>query len=129
MPSNGEQKQLWQREAGKGRGMEPGKHIVGGGPNPETGKNIVVIEDATLSQDALRLECAWSDRDFANLLASLYSSVTVRPKKGHPRNEMHFYVPPYRFDETIALFEDDSVEPMTNRELASEIMRATRRNN
>ena len=108
--------------------MEPRRHVVGGGPNPQTRKNIVVIEDATVAPNRVLVRCAWSDLDFARFMATLYPMVEAAPVKGHPRREWHMHVHPSRYDEVVRDFEDPAVTPTTDRELAEDILRAMRRN-
>lgn len=109
---------------------EPRRHES---PNAETGKSIVVIEDETLPPNWLRVECAHSDRAFADLMPAMFSDETfhveVMVKKGHPRHEMHMVVGPADYDQVVTLVEDDGIAAMTDTEFASEVMRATRRNN
>lgn len=103
-------------------------------PNPETGKTIVVIEDESLPASWLRVECAHSDREFADLMPRMFGGeelhIEVVAKKGHPRHAMHMVVGPSDYDEVVRLVEDDEDAPaMTDAELASELMRISRRNN
>lgn len=109
---------------------EPRRHES---PNPETGKSIVVIEDETLPANWLRVECAHSDRAVAELMPAMFGDETfhveVLVKKGHPRHKMHMVVGPADYEHVVALVEDDGVTAMTDAEFASEVMRATRRNN
>ncbi len=97
-------------------------------PNPETGKSIVVIEDDSLPAGWLRVECAHSDRDFADLVRRMCGGndlhIEVSPRKGHPRGITHMVVGPGDYDEVVRLVEDDEEAPaMTDAEFASELMR------
>jgi hypothetical protein len=103
------------------------------GPNPETGKSIVVIEDLSLPAGCLRIECAHSERAFADLLPRMLGDemhIEVVSKKGHPRKVVHMVVGPPDYDEVVRLLEDDEEAPaMSDAEFASELMRISRGNN
>ncbi len=103
-------------------------------PNAETGKSIVIIEDDSLPPNWLRIECAESNRAFAELVPLMFGNATfhaeVRAKKGHPRHEMHMIVGPADYDKLVALVDDEEGAPaMTDAEFASELMRVSRRSN
>jgi hypothetical protein len=100
-------------------------------PNYGTGKNIIVIEDASLPKNHIRLECARSEVEFAQAIKAIMAGdmiVTVAPKK-MPWKVIHFVVSPADYDNAVALMADDEVTPATDAEFASEIMRATRETN
>ena len=101
-------------------------------PDPETGRSIVIQEDESLGHLEARLECAYSDEPVARIMQQIVGAdlrLAIRCVKGHPRHHLTFVVSPCDFDEVVAMVEDDSIEPFTDAEMASEIMRATRKNN
>ena len=109
--------------------MDTRRHVVGGGPNPQTRNTIVVVEDATVAPDRMLVRCAHSDLDFGRLMRTLYPEmVEVVPVKGHPRRALHVHVHPANYDEVVRDFEDPAVTPTTDAEIAHDLLRARRRN-
>jgi hypothetical protein len=103
-------------------------------PNLETGKTIVVVEDASLPANHCRLELAHSEMGFARAVQQMEFGrgplvIEAVPVKGQSRKELRFVVSSDDYDDVVAMVEDDSIEPFTDLEFAREIMRATRGNN
>jgi hypothetical protein len=99
-------------------------HHVGGGPNPQTGNSIWVIDDPQLAASTVRIECAYSERDFANLVRTIFPRHQVVIKRGHPPRTIHLSVATENFDEAVTDFADLAIEPWSEAELAEEVWRA-----
>lgn len=95
-----------------------------------TGKSIRIREDPAVPPGQMRCACAYSDYDqFLQLMAQLYPQCSVVKTPGHPRHSLTLSVHPGPdFDEVVRDFEDPTVTPTTDREIAEAVLRARRRN-
>lgn len=101
-----------------------------GSKDETTGKTITVVEDITLKKGYCKIECAKEDEEYALMIqAILKGELNVNVAVKNLYKEMRFLVPSSEYDLVVELVDDPTVEPISDDELASEIMRVTKQNN